>query len=52
MQQLKREAAQEIQKKNLHPHRMSRGGYDGMVEKMVKSLDPSSCITEFRHHVK
>ena len=51
MQQLKREAAKEIQKKNLHPHRMSRGGYDGLVEKL-KSLDPSSYITEFKRHVK
>ena len=52
MQQLKREAAQEIQKKNVHPHRVSRGGYDLLVEKMLMSLDPSSCITEFRRHVK
>lgn len=34
--QEKRKKAQEIQKKNLHPHILSRGGYELLVQKIVE----------------
>ena len=41
MQQAKRQKAQDIQRKNIHPHRLSRGGYEKLEEKMMKETSSS-----------
>ncbi|WVY93816.1 hypothetical protein V8G54_032904 [Vigna mungo] len=40
--QAKRKAAQEIAKKNLYPHRLSREGYEKLEQKMMKEASASN----------
>ncbi|XP_052734972.1 uncharacterized protein LOC128197373 [Vigna angularis] len=57
--QAKRRAAQEIAKKNVHPHILSRGGYEKLEQKMMKEASTSnpigasdtSAITRLPRHV-
>ncbi|WVZ25824.1 hypothetical protein V8G54_004368 [Vigna mungo] len=54
----KRKVAQDLQKKNLHPHRLSRGGYDRLEEIMIREAsslatgDQSDLISPPPRHEK